>query len=105
MNLSELSIRRPVFAWMLMAALIIFGFICFGRMGISQLPNVDLPVIAITARYQGAAPEVMESDVADVIEDAMMSIEGVKNVTSTSRNGISTITLEFNIGRSIDLAM
>ncbi|HUP58527.1 MAG TPA: efflux RND transporter permease subunit [Bdellovibrionota bacterium] len=105
MNLSEISIRRPVFAWMLMSALIIFGFVCFGRMGISQLPDVDFPVIAITARYPGAAPEVMEADVVDVIEDSMMSIEGIKTVTSMSRNGISTITLEFQVNRNIDIAM
>jgi HAE1 family hydrophobic/amphiphilic exporter-1 len=105
MSLADVSIRRPVLAWMLMSALIIFGFICFGRMGISQLPNVDLPVIAITAKYPGAAPEVMEADVIDPIEDAMMSLEGVKAVTSMSRNGLSTITIELNIDRDMDLAL
>jgi HAE1 family hydrophobic/amphiphilic exporter-1 len=62
-SISEIAIRRPVFAWMLMSALIIFGFICFGRMGISQLPNVDLPVITVTTKYPGAAPEVSEADI------------------------------------------
>lgn len=103
--LHELSIRRHVFAWMLMSALIIFGFICFGRMGISQLPNADLPVITVTAKYQGAAPEVMEADVVDPIEDAMMSLEGVKNVTSMMRIGFAQVTIEFNLKRDIDLAL
>lgn len=104
-NIAELSIRRPVFAWMIMSGLILFGFICFGRMGVSQLPNADLPVITITAKYPGAAPEVMEADVVDPIEDTMMSLEGVKNVTSMMRIGFATVTIEFNLKRNIDLAL
>ena len=57
MTLSDLSIRRPVFAWMLMSALIIFGGISFMRMGVSQLPDVDFPVVTISATLEGAAPE------------------------------------------------
>ncbi|MEW6055499.1 MAG: efflux RND transporter permease subunit [Bdellovibrionota bacterium] len=104
-SLSDIAIRRPVFAWMLMSSLIIFGFICFGRMGISQLPNADLPVITITAKYAGAAPQVMEADVVDPIENAMMSLEGVKNVTSMMRIGFAMVTIEFNLKRNIDLAL
>jgi hydrophobe/amphiphile efflux-1 (HAE1) family protein len=104
-NISDIAIKRPVFAWMLMSALIIFGFICFGRMGISQLPNADLPVLTITAKYAGAAPQVMEADVIDPIENAMMSLEGVKNVTSMMRIGFATVMVEFNLKRNIDLAL
>lgn len=104
-SITELSVKRPVFAWMLMSALILFGFIAFSRMGISQLPNADLPVITVSAKYPGAAPEVMEADVVDPIEDAMMSLESVKNVTSMMRIGFAQITIEFNIKRNIDLAL
>jgi multidrug efflux pump subunit AcrB len=104
-SLPEIAIRRPVFAWMLMTALILFGFICFGRMGISQLPNADLPVITVTARYPGAAPPVMEADVVDPLENAMMSLEGVKNVTSLMRIGFAMVTIEFGLKRDIDLAL
>lgn len=104
-TLSDIAIKRPVFAWMLMSALIIFGFICFGRMGISQLPNADLPVITVTAKYAGAAPQVMEADIIDPIENAMMSLEGVKNVTSMMRIGFATVMVEFNLKRNIDLAL
>jgi HAE1 family hydrophobic/amphiphilic exporter-1 len=76
MTLSDLSIRRPVFAWMLMFGLIVFGAISFSRMGVSELPDVDFPVIAISARYEGAAPEVMEAEVIDPLEDALISIQG-----------------------------
>lgn len=104
MTLSDLSIRRPVFAWMLMFGLIVFGAISFMRMGVSELPDVDFPVIAISARYDGAAPEVMEAEVIDPLEDALISIQGVKNLLSTVRNGSADITIEFHLDRSVDLA-
>ena len=85
MTLSDIAIRRPVFAWMLMAGLIIFGLISASRMGISQLPDVDFPVISIKITYPGAAPEVVETNVVDILEDAVMSVEGVRSVTSTTR--------------------
>lgn len=105
MTLSDLSIKRPVFAWMLMAGLIIFGGISFKSLGISQMPDVDFPVIGITIFYTGAAPEVMEVDVIDPIEDAVMTIQGVRNVTSYSRYGMGTVSLEFDLERNIDTAL
>jgi hydrophobe/amphiphile efflux-1 (HAE1) family protein len=104
MTLSDLSIRRPVFAWMLMFGLIVFGAISFSRMGVSELPDIDFPMIALTARFEGAAPEVMEADVVDPLEDVLVSVEGLKNITSTVRSGSADLLLEFNINRSIDLA-
>jgi HAE1 family hydrophobic/amphiphilic exporter-1 len=105
MTLSEISIRRPVFAWMLMAGLILFGWISFQRMGISQLPDVDFPVLNVSINYEGAAPEVIESDVVDIIEDAVMTVQGIRNVSSSSRYGSANITLEFDLDRSIDTAL
>ena len=88
-----------------MAALIVFGAICFGRLGVSQLPDVQFPVLTVSAKFPGAAPEIMESDVIDPIEDAVMSLQGVKSVSSTGRNGIATIMIEFTIDRNVDLAL
>src|SRR5579871_2366525 len=105
MTLSELSIKRPVFAWMLMAFLIVFGGISFLRMGISQLPDVDYPVVSVNIRLEGAAPEVIETTVVDIVEDAVMGIQGVRNVTSESEDSEGTITVEFNLDRNIDLAV
>src|ERR1019366_5762528 len=99
MNISEVSIRRPVFAWMLMAGLIIFGGISFMRMGISELPDVDYPVISVNIRMEGAAPEVIETSIVDVVEDAVMSIQSVRNVTSESEDSEGTVTIEFDIDR------
>jgi len=84
-----------------MAFLIVFGAIAMSRMGISQLPDVDFPVVSITVTYPGAAPEVVESNVVDILEDAAMTVEGVRSVSSTSRYGTATITIEFDLNRNI----
>ena len=99
MTLSDLSIKKPVFAWMLMFGLIVFGAISFNRMGVSEMPDIDFPVISLTARYEGAAPEVMEADVIDPLEDALVSIQGIKNVTSKVKVGVAEVAIEFNLDR------
>jgi multidrug efflux pump len=112
MTLADISIRNHVFAWMLMAALILFGLLTytgFGTvvrgLGISQNPDVDFPVVNVSVTYEGASPEIMETDVVDPLEDAATSIEGIKEITSTSRQGSANITVEFELNRSIDVAM
>src|SRR6185295_14456854 len=97
MTLSDLSIKNPVFAWMLMAGLIIFGWIGFRQMGISQLPDVDFPIVTVNITWEGAAPEVMESEVTDVIEDAVMQVQGVREVSSSSRQGNVMVSIEFEL--------
>lgn len=105
MTLSDLSIKNPVFAWMLMAALIIFGGLGFLRLGVSQMPDVDYPVVNVSVTLEGASPEIMESDVADVIEDAVLTVQGIREVSSSSRQGQTSITIEFELSRSIDAAL
>ncbi len=105
MALSDVSIRNPVFAWMLMAALIIFGAIGFSRMGVSQLPDADFPVLTVSVSLEGAAPEVMETTVVDPIEDAMTSVEGLRSISSSSKSGSASITLEFDLSKNIDVAI
>jgi len=105
MTLSDLSIKNPVFAWMLMAALMIFGLISYNRLGVGQLPDVDFPNVSVNLSWEGAAPEVMETDVVDIVEDAVMSIEGIRNVSSSIRQGSATVTIEFGLGRNIDAAV
>jgi HAE1 family hydrophobic/amphiphilic exporter-1 len=105
MTLSDLSIKNPVFAWMLMAALMIFGFIGYRTLGVSQLPDVDFPVVSINLTWEGAAPEVMETDVVDIVEDSIMGIQGVRDVSSAIRQGSATVTVEFELDRDIDIAV
>ncbi len=104
MSLSAISIRNPVFAWMIMAALLVFGGIAFQRMGVSQLPDVDFPVVSISISLEGAAPEIMEVDVVDPIEEALMSVQGITGISSKARAGSASITVEFDIDRDIDAA-
>ncbi|WP_413292996.1 efflux RND transporter permease subunit [Bdellovibrio sp. HCB185ZH] len=105
MRISDISIKNPVFAWMLMFGLMIFGLISFSRMGLSQLPDVDFPTVSVSVTLDGAAPEVMETQVVDVIESALMGVEGVQSITSSSKTGSATITVEFSLDRNIDLAL
>jgi HAE1 family hydrophobic/amphiphilic exporter-1 len=105
MSLSEISVRRPVFAWMLMSALIIFGAICFGRLGVSLLPDVEVPNILIQVTWPGAAPEVMETEVVDQMEQALVNVSGIKNLNSTIFQGSANISLEFYPGRNADAAL
>ncbi|HUP63743.1 MAG TPA: efflux RND transporter permease subunit [Thermoanaerobaculia bacterium] len=105
MNITEACIRKPVFAWMLMLATIVFGAVAASRIGISQFPDVDFPTINISVSWEGAAPEVIEHDVVEPIEEAVMQVEGVKSVTSNSRQGSGSITVELNLERDVDLAL
>src|SRR4051812_35111456 len=105
MTLSDFSIKNPVFAWMLMIGIFVFGWIGFTNMGVSQLPDVDFPVVSVSVTWEGAAPEVMETEVTDILENAVMSVEGIKEVSSTSSQGQSQISIELNLNRNIDVAM
>ncbi|HLT22460.1 MAG TPA: efflux RND transporter permease subunit, partial [Bacteriovoracaceae bacterium] len=105
MSLSDISIRKPVFAWMLMFSMIIFGYISMTKMGISQMPDVDFPVVNISVTYEGAAPEIMELDVIDPIESAVLSVEGVLKITSSARQGGANVSVEFNLDKNIDVAV
>jgi hydrophobe/amphiphile efflux-1 (HAE1) family protein len=105
MTLSDLSIKNPVFAWMLMIGLIVFGLIGYSRMGVSQLPDVDFPVLTVNVTWEGAAPEVVETEVTDALEDAVMSVQGIKEVSSVSRQGSAQVTIEFELNKDIDVAL
>ncbi|MBL0266255.1 MAG: efflux RND transporter permease subunit [Leptospiraceae bacterium] len=105
MTLSDISIKNPVFAWMLMFGLILFGFISFRKMGLSQMPDVDFPVVNISVNLNGAAPEIMETNVVDIIEESVMSVEGIVSLTSTSKYGSANITVEFDLNQDVDAAL
>jgi HAE1 family hydrophobic/amphiphilic exporter-1 len=105
MTLSDLSIRRPVFAWMLMGGLMFFGAICFSHLGVSQLPEATPAVLTISADWVGAAPEVMETQVVDPIEQAVISVQGVQDVESNMRAGSASVKLTFDSHKDIDAAL
>jgi multidrug efflux pump len=104
MSLSDLSIRRPVFASVISLLLMVLGIIAFTRLPLRELPNVDSPVVSIDTGYTGASAAVVESRVTQLLEDAVSGIEGVDLLQSNSRNGRSSITIEFNQSREIESA-
>ncbi len=105
MTLTELAIRKPVFAWMLMGATVVFGIVAFMRIGISQFPDVDFPTISVSVTREGAAPDVIEKDVVEILEESLVQIEGWKSITSSSRMGSASVTLELDLSRDVDIAM
>jgi len=105
MTLADRAIRNPVFAWMLMIGLLLFGAISFGRMGVGLMPDVDFPIVTVVATMEGAAPEVMETEVVDPMEEAIMGIEGVKEVSSSAKLGRAAITVEFVLSKNIDVGL
>jgi hydrophobe/amphiphile efflux-1 (HAE1) family protein len=105
MSITELSIKKPVFAWMLMSAFIVFGALSFNRLGISEKPDVDNPVVNISVNWEGAAPEVIELDVIDQLESSLLSVEGIKSMSSKARRGRADVTLEFGLDKNVDIAV
>ncbi|MGN6382655.1 MAG: efflux RND transporter permease subunit [Dyella sp.] len=102
MNIPELCIRRPVMTTLLMAALLVFGVVAYPRLPVNELPNVDFPTISISASLPGASPETMASAVATPLEAQLSTIAGIASMSSTSALGSTSITLTFDLDRSID---
>src|SRR2546426_237488 len=104
MGLTSVSIRRPVFILMVVAALIVMGLNSVGKMNLELNPKVDFPFVSVVTTYPGAGPEEIETQVTKKIEDAVASVNGVKNITSSSQEGQSAVSIEFNIGVNSDVA-
>src|SRR5947199_8801750 len=105
MSLSDLSIRNPVFAVMLAAAMVVFGYLGYRDMGVSQFPEIDFPVVSIAITREAASPDIMDGDVTDVVEDAIAGVEGIDYIMSQSLEGTSIVTAYFRLDRNIDVAM
>src|SRR5262245_57525297 len=97
----DVFIRRPVLTWMLILSLVVLGFV---RLGVDQYPKMELPTVNVTSTLEGASPEVMEEDVTEVLEEQLNTIPGLKRLTSRSREGLSSISVEFELGQDLDRA-
>ena len=100
----DLFIRRPILTLMLTLSLIVFGVLGYQRLGVDQFPDMDFPVVTVSAHLEGASPEVIEQDVTDVLEEHLNTIAGVRELSSKSYQGTSVIRVEFVLGRDIDIA-
>jgi hydrophobic/amphiphilic exporter-1 (mainly G- bacteria), HAE1 family len=102
--LAALCVRRPVFASVLILSVTVVGVFSFVQLGIDQFPNVDFPAIVVTTRLPGAAPEQVESEISDHIEEAVNTISGIDTLTSVSSEGVSQVVVGFNLEKSTDVA-
>ena len=102
--LAELCVRRPVFASVLILSLVVVGAFAFGQLGIDRLPLVDFPTVTVTTRLPGAAPEQVESEVTDKVEEAVNTISGIDQLNSNSAEGISQVIVTFRLEKSADVA-
>ena len=102
MKLSELAIKRPVFATVMSLSIVLLGYISFTRLPVREYPETDPPIVSVTTYYRGASPNVVETEITDVLEEQFSTIESVKTITSSSREQGSVITIEFELNRNVD---
>ncbi|MEP7381632.1 MAG: efflux RND transporter permease subunit, partial [Gemmatimonadota bacterium] len=104
MFLSDVSIKRPVFATMMMVALVVFGIVALQRLAVDEYPDITYPIVMAQTSYPGASPEVMERDVSRPIEEALNTVSGIREITSTSSEGNSNVRLMMQLGSDISEA-
>ena len=104
MTLSSLCIHRPVLTWVLTIAIILFGAISFTYLSVREYPNIDPSIISISTSYTGASAEVIETQITEPLEDAVSSVPGIRAINSTSREGRSGISIEFELGVDLETA-
>jgi hydrophobe/amphiphile efflux-1 (HAE1) family protein len=104
-NITDVSIKNPVFAWMLMACTMLFGIVAITRVGISQYPDVDYPNISVSVSWPGASPSAIEREIVEPLEQSISQVEGVKSMSSKASAGNGRITVVFDMSRDVDLAL
>lgn len=104
MLLSDVSVKRPVFASVINLLLLVFGIVAITFLSLREYPDIDPPIVSVNTDYPGASAEIIETRITQLLEERISGIEGIKNITSSSRNGRSSITIEFNLSRDIDAA-
>ncbi len=105
MKLADVSIRRPVFAAMMMVALVVFGIVAYPRIGVDLFPNVEFPVVTVTVINPGADPASMESKVADPLEEAVNTLSGIDSLRSVSLEGVTQVFIQFDLDVDVDQAV
>ena len=102
--LAAISVKRPVFASVLILTLTVIGAFAFTRLGLDRFPKVDFPTVVVTTRLPGAAPEEVETEISDKIEEAVNTIGGIDELRSTSSEGVSTVIISFLLEKNVDVA-
>src|SRR5690606_13614899 len=104
MSLPSISLQRPVLAIVLNILILIFGIIGFNFLGVRDYPSIDPPIINVRTSYAGANPDIVESQITEPLEKSINGIAGIKNISSTSAQGNSNITVEFDLGIDLEAA-
>ena len=97
MKLADVSIERPVFATMMILALVVIGLFSYTKLNIDQYPDVDVPNVVATTVLEGAGPDQIETDVTKKIEDAVNTVGGIDHISSVSQEGVSIVTIQFKL--------
>ncbi len=100
MTISDICIKRPVFTWVLMAVPVVLGLVSYGSLGVDLFPDVDFPVCTVTTVLPGAGVEEMETSVTKPIEDIINTVSGIEELRSTTMEGVSTITVQFDLSKN-----
>ena len=103
MWIADVSIRRPVFAVMMIGSLVVLGLLGFTNLGVDLFPKVEFPYVSVTTRLEGASPETVETEITDILEGYVNNISGIERLRSSSSEGLSQITIEFKLEENADL--
>lgn len=103
MWISNVSIRRPVFATMVIASLVVLGLLSFGKLGVDLFPKIEFPYVSVTTTLPGASPDTVETEITDIIEEEVNSVSGIRQMRSVSAEGVSQVVLEFELSEDADV--
>jgi len=103
-KLAEICVRRPVFTWVLVLSLVVMGLFAYDRLGVDRFPRIDLPYVTVSTVLVGAAPEEIETEVTDKIEEAVNTISGIDQLVSISSEGVSQVVITFELEKNADVA-
>src|SRR5688572_4919988 len=103
-KLAEICVRRPVFATMLIAAIVVIGGVCFFTLGVDRFPRIETPVVSVQTNNRGATPESIETEITDRIEAAVNTVAGIDELRSTSTEGTSRVNVTFDLSKNPDIA-
>ncbi|HAK30695.1 MAG TPA: acriflavin resistance protein, partial [Sphingobacterium sp.] len=104
MNLSAVFIKRPVLTIVVNITIILFGYIGFSFLGVREYPSIDPAIVSVRTNYAGANPDIIESQITEPLEKAINSIDGIRNISSSSNQGSSNITIEFDLKKNLEEA-
>src|SRR5690554_19483 len=104
MSISTISVKRPVLAIVMNLLLVLFGYIGYTYLGVREFPSIDPPIVSVSTNYAGANPDIIESQITEPLEKAINQIDGIRNISSSSNQGSSRITIEFNLNKDLEEA-